>query len=35
VQVRGSSIPSFSGVLSNKRIKRGRKSLRKESESAD
>jgi 1-deoxyxylulose-5-phosphate synthase len=30
-----SSIPSFSGVLSNKRIKRGRKSLRKESESAD
>src|SRR5215469_699515 len=29
------SIPSFSGVLSNKRIKRGRKSFRKESEPAD
>src|SRR5215469_1988417 len=30
-----SSIPSFSGVLSNKRIKRGRKSFRKESKPAD
>jgi|SRR5262252_7401765 len=29
------SIPSFSGVLSNKRIKRGRKSFRKESEPGD